>query len=87
MKIHIRLFASLRERLGHAELDREIPAGANVGDLLAALKIEFPALAGCGRVAYAVNSEYTDADQALADGDELALIPPVSGGCDKSTIS
>jgi molybdopterin converting factor subunit 1 len=83
MKIHIRLFASLRERLGHSELDREIQGGATVGDLLAVLQSEFPALAGCGRVAYAVNSEYSDAGRTLADGDELALIPPVSGGCDR----
>jgi molybdopterin converting factor subunit 1 len=87
MKIHIRLFASLRERLGHAELDREIQAGASVADLLAALESEFPALAGCGRVAYAVNSEYSDTSQTLTDGDELALIPPVSGGRGKLTTS
>lgn len=80
MKIRIRLFASLRERTGHSELERELPAGATVGDLRAALETEFPALAQCGRIAVARNSEYSDAEEKLADGDEIALIPPVSGG-------
>lgn len=80
MKIHVRLFASLRERIGHSQFDREIETGATVGDLVDQMGTEFPALRTCGRVAYAVNSEYTDREMTLADGDELALIPPVSGG-------
>ena len=80
MKVRIRLFASLRERTGHSELERELPARSTVGDLRAALEAEFPALAECGRIAIARNSEYSNPDEPLADGDEIALIPPVSGG-------
>jgi molybdopterin converting factor subunit 1 len=81
MTVKIRFFASLRERLGRAELVRDVAGGATAGDVLATLHEEFPALAGSGRVAIAVNSEYVDAGHVLADGDEVALIPPVSGGC------
>ena len=80
MTVTVRLFASLRERVGHAALDRSLAAGATAGDLLAALRTEFPALDGTGRIAIAVNSEYTTTDHLLHEGDEVALIPPVSGG-------
>jgi molybdopterin synthase catalytic subunit len=80
MNVTVRLFASLRERVGHAALDREVATGATAGDLLRTLRVEFPALAGTGRIAIAVNSEYTTLDHALREGDEVALIPPVSGG-------
>jgi MoaE-MoaD fusion protein len=80
MKVTVRLFASLRERVGHSALDRSVASGATAGDLLATLRSEFPALEGTGRIAIAVNSEYTTLDHALRDGDEVALIPPVSGG-------
>jgi len=82
MTVTVRLFASLRERVGHSALDRSLAAGATAGDLLAALRTEFPGLAGTGRIAIAVNSEYTSADHRLSEGDEVALIPPVSGGQD-----
>jgi molybdopterin converting factor subunit 1 len=81
MTVKIKVFASLRERLGRSELVRDVAGGATAGDVLAGLHREFPALAGSGRVAIAVNSEYVDPGHVLADGDELALIPPVSGGC------
>jgi MoaE-MoaD fusion protein len=78
--ITVRLFASLRERAGVGRLTRSVPEGTTAGALLAALQEDLPALRASGRIALAVNSEYTNADQRLADGDELALIPPVSGG-------
>ncbi|HEY8516988.1 MAG TPA: MoaD/ThiS family protein [Candidatus Binatia bacterium] len=81
MTIKIKVFASLRERLGRSELVREVAEGATAGDVLATLRSEYPALTGTGRLAIAVNAEYVDPGHALADGDELALIPPVSGGC------
>ena len=81
MRVTVRLFASLRERLGRVSLEHELAAGATTGDLLRDLRAEFPALDGAGRVAIAVNSEYTTVDHALREGDEVALIPPVSGGC------
>jgi MoaE-MoaD fusion protein len=81
MTVRVRFFASLRERLRSSEVLREVPSGATVGDLVALLHQDFPAFAGSGRVSIAVNAEYVDPGHALADGDEVALIPPVSGGC------
>jgi MoaE-MoaD fusion protein len=72
--VTVRLFAGLRERAGWSL--RELGGVERVGDV-------WPAL-GLGEepqgLLYAVNREYADADRALADGDEVALIPPVSGG-------
>jgi molybdopterin synthase catalytic subunit/molybdopterin converting factor small subunit len=74
MNVTIRLFAGLRERAGWAE--REVEAGPTVGDVWAALGLgEEPA-----GMLYAVNQEYAERDQELAEGDEVAVIPPVSGG-------
>jgi molybdopterin converting factor subunit 1 len=81
MTITVRLFASLRERAGVSTLTRSVPDGTTAGALLAALQEDLPLLRAAGRIALAVNSEYTGAEQRLHDGDELALIPPVSGGC------
>ena len=74
----VRLFAMLRERAGAQELTLELPDGARVSD---ALRSE--ALAGLADgipLVMAVNREYADGEQVLDAGDELALIPPVSGG-------
>ncbi len=76
MRIRVRLFAVLRERAGASELELELPDGARVSDALAAVRD----LAGGLPLVMAVNREYADADAPLAAGDELALIPPVSGG-------
>jgi molybdopterin synthase catalytic subunit/molybdopterin converting factor small subunit len=73
MKVHVRLFAGLRERAGWSQ--REIEA-ATIADVWPALALgDEPA-----GLLYAVNKEYATADRALADGDEVAVIPPVSGG-------
>ena len=80
MTVTVRLFASLREKAGFAQATRSIDDGATAGDLVATLRAEYPALADMGRVAIAVNSEYVDPLHRLSDGDEVALIPPVSGG-------
>jgi molybdopterin converting factor subunit 1 len=76
MQVHIRLFAGLRERAGASEVALELPDGASVADALAQLQH----LTGDVPVVMAVNQEYADATMPLASGDELALIPPVSGG-------
>ena len=74
VRIKVRLFAGLREQAGYAE--RELDGVARVGDVWAALDLgEQP-----GGLLYAVNREYADPQRELADGDEVALIPPVSGG-------
>jgi molybdopterin converting factor subunit 1 len=76
MHVTVRLFASLRERAGAAELALELPDGARVADALARVDGLTDGLS----VVMAVNREYADPEQRLAPGDELALIPPVSGG-------
>jgi molybdopterin synthase catalytic subunit len=76
MQVHVRLFAALRERAGAAELALELPDGALVGDALERLAV----LADGITVVAAVNHQYADAASPLHPGDELALIPPVSGG-------
>jgi len=80
MVVRIRLFAQLRERAGAGELSLELPDGALVRDALAADPVA--ALADGLPLVMAVNREYAAADAPLAPGDELALIPPVSGGAE-----
>jgi molybdopterin synthase catalytic subunit len=76
MDVTVRLFAGLRERAGADVVALELPDGARVGDALACMD----ALIAGVPVVMAVNQEYAEPEQALVTGDELALIPPVSGG-------
>ena len=76
MEVTVRLFAMLRERAGAREVTLELPDGARVSDALAKLG----SIAEGLPLVMAVNREYADEDQVLDSGDELALIPPVSGG-------
>lgn len=78
MHVRIRLFAMLRERAGASELELELPEGARVRDALADPQVA--ELAGGLPLVMAVNREYASEDAALSPGDELALVPPVSGG-------
>ena len=81
MKVRLRFFAVLRERAGAAELTREVDERTTVGGLWEALRRERAALAEFrGSVAFAVNQEYVDSKTTLQDNDEVAFIPPVSGG-------
>ena len=83
MKIRLKLFASAREIVGQRELMLEVPEGTCGSGLLRLLVSDHPRLAGLvPSLKLAVNQEYADADRVLADGDEVALIPPVSGGMD-----
>jgi MoaE-MoaD fusion protein len=79
--VSIRLFAGLRERAGTGARELELADGARVGDVWSALDLgnEPPGLL------YAINKTYADAQSALSEGDEVALIPPVSGGDFKLT--
>ena len=76
MRITVKLFAGLRERAGENEREVELDAGARVSDVWRPL--------GLGDepegLLYAVNKEYAPPDRRLSEGDEVALIPPVSGG-------
>jgi molybdopterin synthase catalytic subunit len=82
MNIELRFFASLRERLKSSGGAREIPDGTTVGELWSTLCREHPEIElMSASMSFAVNREYVERDHRLRDGDELALIPPVSGGC------
>jgi MoaE-MoaD fusion protein len=76
MVVTIRLFAVLRERAGASEIELDLPEGARVRDAIERLD----ALAGGLPLVMAINRDFADADSELRAGDELALIPPVSGG-------
>ena len=82
MRVRVRFFAGLRERAGVGDRELELPEGARVADVWALMPELGVAPEG---VMYARNKEYADPDAALADGDELALIPPVSGGAFRLT--
>jgi MoaE-MoaD fusion protein len=76
MVVHVRLFAALRERAGRDAIELELPDGARVSDALAAVDD----LARDLPLVLAINREYAGPGDVLSPGDELALIPPVSGG-------
>ena len=78
MHVRVRLFAMLRERAGTDALEVELPDGATVGDALASPQLA--AIADDLACVLAVNREYALPATELREGDELALIPPVSGG-------
>jgi molybdopterin converting factor subunit 1 len=79
--VTIRLFARLRELAGASELTRTVPDGSTAIDAWHALTREFPAMHDYGRsISCAVNEEYARLTATLHDGDEVAFLPPVSGG-------
>jgi len=81
MKVRVRFFASIRERLKQSEGEYEVPTGGTVGDLWEVLCTAHEPLADLrSSVSFAVNREYVGVSHHLAEGDEVALIPPVSGG-------
>lgn len=81
MNIRVKLFAILRDRAGSGDVDLPLDDGATCADALRALGERFPALAPhLDRAACAVDQEYVPRDTILQTGQELALIPPVSGG-------
>jgi molybdopterin synthase sulfur carrier subunit len=81
MRVTVRLFARLRDLAGASELEREAPAGATARDVWQALLAEFPAMAQYdSSISTAVNADYAKMSTTLADRDEVAFLPPVSGG-------
>lgn len=79
--VTVLLFGPLAEIADAARLSFPVPEGARVADVLALVRGRFPALgARLDTVAVAVNLSYAGRDAALRPGDEVALIPPVSGG-------
>lgn len=81
MRIRIRYFALLRERLGTDTVERTVPQGTTIGGLRALIEAEHPELAPLfGTSMLMRNHEYALSSDMIADSDELAFIPPVSGG-------
>jgi molybdopterin synthase sulfur carrier subunit len=80
MNLTIALFGIAREMVGQSTLALEMPPEQSVGGLLAHLRTTYPALNELRSLAVAVNNEYAQPDDRLHERDEIALIPPVSGG-------
>src|SRR3972149_11159344 len=81
MRAKVRLFARRSELAGTRETEVDLGEGLSAGEAFRLLCLRYPALAGyAGSLMYAVNAEYVSPEHPLRDGDELALIPPVSGG-------
>lgn len=81
MLVTVRLFARLREIAGASEIRRDVPEAATAGAVWEQVAREFPAMAAYGAiVSCAVNEEYARLGTALKEGDEVAFLPPVSGG-------
>ncbi len=80
MQLNILLFGITKDIIGQSSITYEMPDNASVQHLLDQLKADYPELKDLNAVMVAVNSEYSKKDQILKESDEVALIPPVSGG-------
>lgn len=81
MKVKVRLFAALHELLGQREVTLDLSEGATIDDLRDRLVEEHPIVRTLlPTLVWAVNEEYVPSEHRLRDGDEVALIPPISGG-------
>ena len=88
MRLNVRLFGTLRESVGTDLEQFEVPDSCTVGQLRPKIAEGIPALAELGdRVAVSVNFEIASNDHVLREGDEVALLPPVSGGAGACSIS
>jgi len=80
VRVQVRLFASYREAAGQGQIELDLPPGSTVRDAIAEIASRHPLITEGRSVVIAKNRDYVTADAPLADGDEVALIPPVSGG-------
>lgn len=81
MKITLRLFSVARDLAGFREQTMDVPAGSRTGHILEILQSRNPRFAEWQHaIRFAVNQEYVSGDHLLRDGDEVAVLPPVSGG-------
>jgi molybdopterin converting factor subunit 1 len=83
VKVRVRLFAMLREAAGIDSLELTIPPGGSIGSLVGELVEKYPRLGDLfesRHILVAVNQRYTGMDKELSEGDEVAFLPPVSGG-------
>jgi molybdopterin synthase catalytic subunit len=81
VRINVKFFAVLKDRAGVKSATIELPEKSNVSIAIESIANQFPSIRNeLRRAAFAVNRNYTQSSAILSDGDELALIPPVSGG-------
>jgi molybdopterin converting factor subunit 1 len=81
MKVKVLLFASFREVVGTSQSTLDVRQGATLNDVWSALVAQHPRLEPhTGTAAFAINGEYARPTQPAAEGDEIAFLPPVSGG-------
>jgi len=81
VRVTVKLFARLRDIAGTPELTRELAPGATIRAVWKGLAGEFPELAQYERsISSALNADYARMDAVVRDGDEVAFLPPVSGG-------
>ena len=80
MKLRIAAYGIARDILGGSQIEYETKDSINSGELLAALKNDYPDFKELTSLLVAINSEYAQPDQLITEKDEVVLIPPVSGG-------
>src|SRR5712692_6669817 len=89
-KIHVRVlfFGAARDAVGHGELELSLSSHSNVASAFKQLLVDYPGLARFGNsLLLAVNHEYAIPNREISDGDELAVLPPVSGGSEVAQTS
>jgi molybdopterin converting factor subunit 1 len=83
MRVHVLYFGVLKDVMGRGQAEMEVTEGASVAELLVSLRgLAKTPSAVWDSIAVAVNQEYARVGDVLRDGDEVALLPPVSGGCE-----
>ena len=81
MRVTVRLFARLREIAGADTVDLDVPDGSHVADVWRTVAARWPTMSAFeSTVSGAVNAEYARMTRPIAEGDEIAFLPPVSGG-------
>ena len=81
MNVRVRLFAGHRERAGASQIELTVPDGSDVGTVFQGLVARFPSLSETETfTTFARNRQVVDRSEPVADGDEIALLQPVSGG-------
>ena len=80
MKLNLLLFGITKDIVGQSKLTHEVPEAATVPQLIDSLKQSYPEFENLSSMMVAVNNEYGQPHQVLHENDEIALIPPVSGG-------
>jgi molybdopterin synthase catalytic subunit len=88
MRVRVKLFGAVREAVGEKEISVELREGASAADLRGLLARDHPIFESLGgRLAVAINLEVSDSEAALSDGDEVAFLPPVSGGAGRCWLA